>query len=457
MEFLFKITIIIFLTIIFIYPATKAQEIDLNICKYLLSNSIGNKCELESYTQYRKTAKKCVCNDLNVNLTLTNSIFQALQKKLDDYLLLNIYFRLKKPTLIDGKFSIFDQDQFKKSKILASYYFLKVKGFDLNSFPKSYSSLTNRDFYFYESTFMFFSNGRALKTCKNFLESQKQVKPRSLFHAFYSNQSTLTYFCFQKTKYNPTCPLVFSNTEINVLRLDQMIMTFYKSNILTFLDLPIENRTNLNANVYSLEFYNCEKLKLNSEIINPYVFKHTVGLTLLGEVISIEKGTFKSLKSLKNIIISFIILRKLFHKGIGWVLDLNSNIRVNFSDNSALIRKLNQSSSSFVVILVYRHVRKLSEGISNRIVREMYPEEDFCIFVKFPFEQLVVISDSLFLTVNNDLQRMTCTYVWLIQYYPILPRAAFDKYWINFYKSNKSFYLIQEIQRLVKKCNFFQR
>jgi hypothetical protein len=52
-------------------------------------------------------------------------------------------------------------------------------------------------------------------------------------------------------------------------------------------------------------------------------------------------------------------------------------------------------------------------------IRTNFPDEDFCLYQNFPFEQLIV---SLY-DLHNHLEliddSLTCTYLWLIQFYPI--------------------------------------
>lgn len=56
-------------------------------------------------------------------------------------------------------------------------------------------------------------------------------------------------------------------------------------------------------------------------------------------------------------------------------------------------------------------------------ISKMFPDEDFCIYVDYPFDQLVIFFDNItelyktkygLLVIDKE---YSCTYLWLIQYY----------------------------------------
>ena len=169
-------------------------------------------------------------------------------------MIFNIYFKNKKPIILDKKLDIFDQKFFNISIYLRNFYFSNLKGFEVNSqynesiilFPESNSHFS---FYFYDSSLAFYSNGRRLKTCLDFPSNQ----PRSLFQMFKSSRLSASYdVYFNDRKYRPICPLAFSNTQILGLFSFKMLSnTFYKTNIPTFLELS-ENITQINSTISSL-------------------------------------------------------------------------------------------------------------------------------------------------------------------------------------------------------------
>ena len=62
------------------------------ICQHLVINK-SNKCKQKFYTENRKKLSTCVCRDMNVELTYSNSIWQTLSNLKNSSLSFDIYLK----------------------------------------------------------------------------------------------------------------------------------------------------------------------------------------------------------------------------------------------------------------------------------------------------------------------------------------------------------------------------
>ena len=263
----------------------------LNFCQ-LIKTSKNKKCKLISYEVYHFKMGCCFCPNVEVELKWTNLTFQTLKEFSQSFEGAKIIFENKKPVILDSKQQIFDQSFFNLSFFVRDYEFHNVKGFDVNSFNNSITLDSSTGFSFSDSSSLaFYSNGRRLKTCQDF---PSQIK--SIFQIFDVSYS------FSDKKYQPVCPLAFSNSNfIRWLTFSGLVNTFLKTNIVKFLDLP-KNMSNVSFNIDNLYLTGCCEIKLNQRIINLHMFKHTKLFLFELDIIEIEKGLFKSLLNVQDII-----------------------------------------------------------------------------------------------------------------------------------------------------------
>jgi hypothetical protein len=126
--------------------------------------------------------------------------------------------------------------------------------------------------------------------------------------------------------------------------------------------------------------------------------------------------------------------------GIEWIRNINKDLNLNLSDARQIYE--NQLKISFIFLAV------------TPSMADVFPDEDFCLYKDFPFNQLVIlihgcISKSV---LYADRQKLTCTYLWLIQRY-------------RSFALNPNFPLFGYIKSLVKseefksisKCDFKSR
>lgn len=207
------------------------------------------------------------------------------------------------------------------------------------------------------------------------------------------------------------------NSNIKIFSLVGLADTFYKRSILAF-----ENRTfdDLNSTIKDLALIKIENINIDSNLLNPFVFKNTELLSFIGSVNMIDGYSLNRLQSLVQIEFSNNYYRDMIHKnGIEWTRDLNPDLDVNLSNFNEILDKSNRTKNIFIV----------SKGFSTEIrLTKLFPEQDFCLYRDFPFNQLVIFmeipdpGDEEKLEIFNSTIYYTCTYLWLTQYFEIFIR-----------------------------------
>ena len=353
---------------------------------------------------------------MNVKPIWTNSTYETVNKIDSDsyHLPFYVYFKIKKQIILDKKPPIFDQELLNIGNIMFFFSFRYIKGFDVDSYNDETISLDSfLDLNFYDSSLAFYLNGRRLKSCLDFPSKPKSILQMIKIDFVYRYGQSLNYY-FINVKYEPLCPLAFANSQIDRINFGQLSNTFFKTNIPTFTDLP-PNVTHINSKILRLTLNGYGEIALNHRIIHPHVFNQIEEFIFEIGISKIEKGVFKSMKNLKLIYIYMDYWRPLAHKGLAWIYDLNSHIRVDLND-SAMIEKYLENRSSVEIWCVPKYY-EIAEGLKPR---NIFPDEDFCIYTKFPFEQMVYWYS--FEIGNQKFSKISCTNVWLIQ--PKVPRQS---------------------------------
>ena len=155
---------------------------------------LPNGCRLKSYkinqsvTNKEKINYLFVCKNLNDKFSFNaGDIWKKskcnLTKEADN--LRNVYYRLRKPTILDSSFDILDIYTFINTLKMYAFFsihfkFRYIKGFDLNSFGNM-SALLGKSVYigFYFSSLNFYSNGRLIKSCD---QISNETRLASIFH-----------------------------------------------------------------------------------------------------------------------------------------------------------------------------------------------------------------------------------------------------------------------------------
>lgn len=81
------------------------------VCEHFVINK-NSKCKLKTFSNNNIIKNICVCRDMNVKPVWTNSTLQTLESFHNPRLPFNIYFKLKKPLILNKKQPIFDQSFF---------------------------------------------------------------------------------------------------------------------------------------------------------------------------------------------------------------------------------------------------------------------------------------------------------------------------------------------------------
>ena len=304
MKFYFKIIVIIIITLPNFLLAIKTN----NICRFMLENKkTENKCKLKSYNFYRQKRLQCVFSDMNVEMKLTNSSLQKILSENRNEMVFDVYFKNKRPLILDKQLQIFDQNLF-NLRIRSDIRFRFLKGFDVDSFN---FTLTNNEafsgdgfywFHYIDSSIAFYKNGKLLKSCAEF-----SSQPRSIFQVFHHENLNILIL---NSNFKIMCPLAFSNSYIYRLFLFHLIDSFYKTNILKFFDLP-KNISHINATLKYVRFCGYGGITLNPRVINRHMFNQTIEFRFYLEISAIEKETFAPYR---NTYISLSELTQLINK-----------------------------------------------------------------------------------------------------------------------------------------------
>ena len=288
--------------------------------------------------------------------------------------------------------------------------FVKFNGFELNLISDSEIDTDKvMNILFIGSKMDFYMDQKLVRTCED-IKTRNLTSIRSILQI----SSREIYFDNCDLK-RPLCPLVFMNSYTETLFLIGMIDTFYKRNVLSFSDSG-ERFDDLNSTIRMVQFAQVENIKLGLELLNPFVFANLELIFISGFVDVISLNLFDELKSLKMINFESTYFRKLMHKnGIDWIKRINRDLNVSLNSNQLNSDFSNRSR----LILASCSAQFQNNEPSNRL----FPDEDFCLYKDFPFNQLIILmqycTNEILDLIQNDVE-FSCTYLWLNQYLPVL-------------------------------------
>lgn len=428
-------------TIFFILLITECE------CDYYESDYLGSKlpqcsrlsngCKLKTFISAFSRplpTNSYICHNLNFKfkpdelVALRNCTFYQLL----------IYFRLGKAAILDDSLDIGSVVTFlDTSSQNNAVAFNNLKGFAIDAFKYT-------DFFatlvFYDSRFEFYSNGIRIDSCDQLNLNRSNMS--SIFQVLSKHSS----FVFKKCTFkHRVCPLVFTNFTASGLTIENFIDTIYKRNILTFTNIS-DSITEINSMIVELRMDNFEIRQLDSRLLNRLAFKNINCLYLYGKLNSILTGLFRSFTQLRRIVLYDSIIRQFFHNGIDWMFDLNFDLNIDVR-NATQMKKVFQMR---FIRITFTHVIQVGRKFSDDTITSLnlFPNEDFCLYTRFPFNQLIV------LFFDNQYEDRTCTYIWIVQYYSnyneSVDISTFDStlYWII----NRD--LKANLSDLIKKCDF---
>lgn len=368
-------------------------------CVYFPNGCVQKPLKLVYDSQVYNTL---ICERIDVSFSLDDVI--SIQQC--DFMHLNLYFRLKRPHIIDSKL---DLKMYEKISYLNRFQamvmsFRFVKGFDIDSFQINTQLFF--DLLVYDSNFAFYSNGSRIKSCEKI--------SHSVFSIFQSTPRLAISATFVRTRFkHEICPLVFRNSNICYLEFSPIIDTYYKTNVLRFTPgwTAFTNDSDLNTGIVGLNLKNIFNVQIDDTLLDPYVFKNLKVLFLDGYVRFISHEMFVLLRKIKKLHLNSVYYKRLAHKGIAWVHGLNCDLESSSDDTSQMYNASN--SNDFVFVNVYVTVSpEYSQKNQDFNLKTMFPDEDFCIYKDFPFNKSIVFLKHIVF----EERIATCTYAWLIQY-----------------------------------------
>ncbi len=225
-----------------------------------------------------------------------------------------------------------------------------------------------------------------------------------------------------------TQTIIFKDAYVKYLTFRDMVDSKLKSNYLSF--EKTKNIENLNSTIQNLDIF-LFKVKLDQKLLDKDVFKRMKIIYISHQVDHIATGTFSSFEYLKELSLIIFSLKSLFHNSnTKWMLGLNANINVNYSNDSNSVNQEDQTVVCF---------REFNNNVYLKIDEYRFPDEDFCQFVYFPHQNAVF---PIFYNCHN-----TCTFQWLIQYNRHLKRIVY-----NFCSYNLQ--VKCDFEKMVSSCYF---
>lgn len=226
----------------------------------------------------------------------------------------------------------------------------------------------------------FYSNGRLLETCQDIIDSdQNEVLIRSVFQIqifrFLTFQSSLAKFALISPQFKTKlCPLVFNNTNLTSFDIIGLVDTFYKKNILAF-----ENRKfyGLNSAISNLRL-KTENIKVDSNLLNPYVFEKLISIQLFGPVNMIDVNSFNQIKNLRFLTFDKGYFVDMIRKnGIKWIRSLNAHLNINLS-----LSNLQEIDKVYEKNRIELNVKSDIYMTENRFSK-LFRDEDLCLYKDF--------------------------------------------------------------------------
>lgn len=336
-----------------------------------IKNSSKSKCHF--YVCYKLDANFMFDQKEMAQIRNCSSSYPEVQEALNE-----VYFQLSKESILDGSFNLFNNNLFLTSigfeissptsetyegvSIVNRATIRYIKGFDIGKLKQRQNPL-RMDFYY--SSLDFYSNRSLIRSCED-LDQSKNIS-QYIVNAFAIIDARF-YNCHYKI---PICPLTILSMKISVLRFFGIQNTYYKRNYPRFLQSIPNSMLNYSA-IIELDLVNMKNIELNSVILNEFLFSKIIQLRLFGDIVSIEKGLFKSFKKLQFIELDILSTRKLMHRiGIDWIFDLNSdinvdiNVDINIDINSNVSLEIYFNEPRCVILVLFSIYE---QGVNNAFI-----------------------------------------------------------------------------------------
>lgn len=387
-----------------------------------------------------KTNHLCDLNAENVTLHPQTTILRWLFK--DESAILNERFNFTNVIKYFSKFKYF-----------MNLNIHSVNGFGFNLFHDDFKRTRISYIELIDIRLEFYHNKKKINSCQEIFDLNLTAV-KSIFQIPFDKKAHGQLFILRDVEYKTEiCPLVFENVDIENFMFSGLVNTFYKKNVLKFEDLNYT--ASLNSRIKKLQFNNVHDIVLDLDLLNPLVFSETISIIIQSRSLnSINEETFRYFKKLLIFELNPTIFRKINHRqGINWIRNINYDVRVDL--NKFIFKSKRGTHAKYILI---------SDYIPNRKrISKILADEDFCIYVDFPFSQLVIFMDGIEFhywndsgMLYNDYNKHTCTYLWLIQY-----SEFYYKLYSYLYDSHHAFYFLSRLNstefKSISKCDFEKR
>ena len=380
----------------------------------IFSRDYGIRCDV--YNGYR--------------FSLTNESEYASLKNVDP--IVGIKWPSDYSAILDNKFSILNMFYLFKHIFKAySINFYNLNGFDLNLMGEDLIVHKNINYYisvneiiFFGCKMSFYDNQKKINTCEHILGSNNsqvlsifQIDKTMVFNKKINGNDYLIIRLLNNQFISPLCPLVFNSSTIYLLQINALANTFYKRNILTFSKLN-SSMYKVNSDVKELFLTNIEEIDIDSQLLNPLVFAKLAFFNVEGTIKYIEKEVFKSFENLEALSIYSNSFRKIVHNsGIKWIKSINQEIKINMTNPSEIYNER---------YLIKKIILDGNFFIERVNIEDVFPEEDFCVYHDFPFNQLILLI-KLKDTISDSMnKKFTCTFLWIVKYYKYYHKSGFQ-------------------------------
>lgn len=420
----------------------------IHLARGLECDRLSNGCYLKKFThdkQQEDQSYRFICKRLDQSFSLNEEISACVNGSFD------VYFRLsgRKTTIFDEKFNLNTLVEIQNLRII-QFRFLKGFSINLKEMDKTRSDLSQIFIEIYYSDFFFFnSKNSPVRSCLD-LGNQSVQTIFQIVHA----ESVRYFFLRSRFGSKEQCPLLFANSTVTKLYIfDSFVNSFLKSNILRF--STSINTSSINSNIRHLLVLKFDKIDIDERFLEKRVFEKLTICVLIGEISSIQQGLFKSFSYLRKVTLHALFYPKLVRrKGARWLNDLNSNVRVNFSDRIELETTNILERKFFIFELsTISPWRGIFYSFDSVRMPALFPDEDFCLYVDYPFEQAVFF----FYDRAPTTPLRPCTYVWLIQYAQIYNEYLNYYYYFDVNLAIHLKYIVFNLSEQIQACNFEKR
>lgn len=250
-----------------------------------------------------------------------------------------------------------------------------IKGIDLrlNSFTKlavqNHFDSKNIMWHFSLTKFDIFLNN---------MQIEKQNCSINIFDG--SFMTKIRYLFLEKliTFSGETCPFLFHNSKMQLLKMDKISSSFTSKNVFAFLSLPLNKTKKINSHIiqFIISLYHHD---LSTKLLDESVFKHLYALEINGQTTFIQDDLFKSFKDMRLLRIRTQNAKRILTQRNKWLIYLNYNLNIKDLNNQY---DFAGNQEKIFLLNIY-------QTFSN-ITFYDYPAKDFCYFKNFPHNNLVL-------------------------------------------------------------------